>query len=102
MSEGTMAEKTEREQIKEGAEVVYFVAIRATARKGGNEISEAMKALSDAGLLPEPGEATGEHHAVAWYRPYADLAALDHDRLRALGLGFDDANRIVTVAWEQS
>jgi hypothetical protein len=76
---------------------VYFVAVRTTSDRGGAEIQHALSALKDAGLLPDP-PADGHPHAVAWFRPYEEMTANDHHALRQLGLEFDDANRIATVA----
>jgi hypothetical protein len=81
----------------EATEVVYFVAVRTTSPAAGSEVASAMKALNEAGLLAQPPLADADY-AVAWYRPYAELTAEDHHHLRALGLGFDEANQIATVA----
>ena len=92
------AEKTEHLEREPNEEVVYFIAIRTAARpRGGGEIRDAMKALDDAGLLAKP-PLPDRHYAVAWSRPYRDLSANDNGYLRELGLDFDSANRIVTVA----
>jgi len=88
------------EQVEANEEVVYFIAIRTAARPhGGGEVRDAMKALDDAGVLAKP-PMPDSHYAVAWSRPYREITANDHDHLRALGLDFDSANRIATVAWE--
>jgi hypothetical protein len=82
-------------------EVVYFVAVRTSKPQNGIEIQAAMKALNEAGLLAQP-PLPDAHYAVAWYRPYEEITANDNGHLRALGLDFDDANRIATVAWENT
>lgn len=81
---------------KQVEEVVYFVAVRTTAERGGVEIQDALTAINVAGFLPQPPPA--EHsHGVAWFRPYEEMTANDHHALRHLGLDFDNANRIATV-----
>lgn len=89
---------SEQTPIEEGEEIVYFVAIRTVATQGQNEIAIALERLTEEGLLPKPPYPY-EHAAVVWYRPYRELTANDHERLRELGLDdFDARNRIVTVA----
>lgn len=78
-------------------EVVYFVAVRTAKPQDGREIAASMEALNEAGLLAQP-PLPDAHFAVAWYRLYAELTAEDHHHLQALGLAFDEANRIITVA----
>lgn len=93
-----MPETTERVDQAPSEEVVYFIAIRTAAPpEGGGEIRDAMKALDDAGLLAKP-PLLGTHYAVAWFRPYEEMTSNDNGYLRELGLDFDSANRIVTVA----
>jgi hypothetical protein len=77
-------------------EVVYFVAVRTAKPQGGAEIPAAMKALNESGLLAQPPLPVS-HYAVAWYRPYSEMTANDFQHLRALGLSFEDANRIATA-----
>jgi hypothetical protein len=87
------AEATDRSS----EEVVYFVAIRTAAPRAGAEVRDVMEALDNAGLLTKP-PMPGTHYAVAWSRPYKELTANDNGYLRELGLDFDSANAIVTVA----
>jgi hypothetical protein len=82
---------------KQVEEVVYFVAVRTTAKDRGESIQKAMKALDLEGLLPEQPEPDTYPYAAAWYRPYAELNSRDHDALQRLGLDFHNANGIVTV-----
>jgi len=88
------------QETKVESEIVYFVAVRTANPQGGVEIPAVMRALNETGLIAQP-PLPDAHYAIAWYRRIEDLTANDHECLRALGLGFDDANAIATVAWKE-
>jgi hypothetical protein len=77
--------------------VVYFVAVRTEDPQEGREVTAAMEALNEAGVLPRPPFPEG-NLAVAWYRPLGDLSADDHLHLEALGLEPNVAHRIASSA----
>lgn len=79
-------------------EIVYFVAVRTSKPQDGIEVQAAMKALNEAGLLAQP-PLPDAHYAVAWAKQCSEMTANDNGYLRELGLDFDDANAIATVAW---
>ena len=79
--------------------VVYFVAVRTETPENGREVGIAMKALKDQGLLADP-PLPDNHRAVAWCKGYAEMGTADNAALRTLGLDWNGANQIATIASE--
>lgn len=70
------------------SEVVYFIVIRTTDKRGGAEVREALEAANF------PGCST----AIVWAQPYSAFSVGDNERMAELGCHPQNADEILAVA----